>query len=69
MAERINAAIAPLLLSAREAAAALSIGTRKLWELSNRGEIPVVRIGRRVLYDLADLRGFIKRQKEGQQST
>ena len=52
-----------LLLSAREAAAALSIGRRKLWELTNRGEIPCVRIGRAVRYDPRDLLGWIDRQK------
>jgi hypothetical protein len=40
-----------------------------MWELGNRGEhgdptgIPRVRIGKRVLYDVADLRAFIDRQK------
>ena len=36
------------LLKAPEAARLLAIGTRKLWELTNRGEIPHVRIGRAV---------------------
>ncbi len=53
-----------LLLSARDAAKALSIGTRKLWELTNCKAIPCVRIGKRVLYDPADLREFIDSLKE-----
>jgi hypothetical protein len=37
----------PLAVNATPAAQMLSIGVRKLWELSIRGEIPSVRIGRR----------------------
>jgi excisionase family DNA binding protein len=39
-----------LLLTAREAAAALSISARKLWSLTASGEVPHVRIGRAVRY-------------------
>jgi hypothetical protein len=59
----------PLLASEAKAARMLGIGIRKMWELGNRGEhgdptgIPRVRIGKRVLYDVADLRAFIDRQK------
>ena len=52
-----------LLLNARDAARALSISTRKLWELTNCREIPSVRIGRRVLYDPSDLRAWVDKQK------
>ncbi len=52
-----------LLLNVRDTAKALSIGQRKLWELTNRKEIACVRIGKRVLYDPADLRAFIEKQK------
>ena len=53
----------PLLLSAPSAAKAMSIGQRKLWEITNCGDMPCVRIGRRVLYDPADLHAFIEKQK------
>ncbi len=53
-----------LLLNTRDAAKALSIGLRKLWSLTDCGEIPCVRIGRRVLYDPRDLMTFIDGQKE-----
>lgn len=53
----------PLLLDARSAAAALSISPRKLWELTSIGEVPCIRIGRRVLYDPVDLREWIQRRK------
>ena len=54
-----------LLLNARDAAKALSIGQRKLWELTNTKAIFCVRIGRRVLYDPRDLRAYIDERKEG----
>lgn len=54
------------LLSAREAAARLGIGLRLLWQVSVGGELPSVRIGRRRLYDPADLRRFIDQRKRGE---
>lgn len=53
------------LLKAREAAAKLAISPRKLWELSNRGEIPSIRIGRGVRYAPADLDAYIAQQRIG----
>lgn len=50
---------AKLLLNSAEAAAALSICQRKLWELKNRGEIKSVTIGRSVRYRPEDLQEFI----------
>jgi len=59
---------ATLLTKVPEAAKALSISERKLWDLSEpRGPIPVVRIGRAVRYDRRDLRAWIDRQKAGRQ--
>jgi len=52
-----------LLLTPRAAAQALAIGERTLWNLTNRGELPCVRLGRSVRYDPADLRRFIEAQK------
>jgi excisionase family DNA binding protein len=58
-----------LLLKSREAADALGIGERTLWELTARGEIPVIRIpgrgkrARSLRYDVDDLRAWIDRQK------
>ena len=40
-----------LLMDAHDTARALSISERTLWELTNKGEIPCVPIGRRILYD------------------
>ena len=39
-----------LLISVPEAAKTLGISTRTLFDLTKRGEVPCVRIGRRVLY-------------------
>jgi predicted DNA-binding transcriptional regulator AlpA len=58
-------AVAPLLLSAREAARVLSISERTLWGLSSpRGPIPRVRLGGRVLYSPEALRKWIGEQQE-----
>ena len=54
---------APLLLKPREAAMALAVSPRKLWELTNTGELPCVRIGRAVRYDVRDLIAWIDKQK------
>ena len=53
-----------LLLTPREAAEALRISDRKLWGLTASGEIPCVRIGRSVRYDISDLQGWIEERKE-----
>ena len=52
----------PLLLTAREAAAALAISERKLWELTSGGIIRVVRIGRSVRYSRVALEEFVAAQ-------
>lgn len=51
-----------LLLTAREAAASLSISERSLWSLTNQGILRCVRIGRSVRYAVDDLREFIASQ-------
>jgi len=55
-----------LLLSSQEAAAALSICQKTLWSITRpRGDLPCVRIGRRVLYAVDELRRWIDAQKKG----
>lgn len=56
-----------LLMTADQAAAALAISPRKLWDLTQSGEIPSLRIGRSVRYDPDDLRSWIVKRKGGQQ--
>ncbi len=46
-------------LTAPETAEYLRISTRKLWELTNRGAIRAIRIGRCVRYALDDLTRWI----------
>ena len=53
------------LLTSQQAADYLGISSRKLWELSNCGEIPTVRIGRLLRFDPVDLRNSIEHWKEG----
>ena len=52
-----------LLWKAAEAAQALTISRRKLWTMTNAGEIPCVRLGRAVRYDPAALRLWIESQR------
>jgi excisionase family DNA binding protein len=52
-----------LLLSAREAAKALSVSERTLWSMTApRGPIPAVKIGTRVLYSVTALQKWIDAQ-------
>ena len=51
------------LLRPREAAEWLKISERSLWSLTQRGELPAVRTGRSVRYDLADLIAFVEARK------
>lgn len=55
--------VVPRLLTANEAASALSISRRKLWELTANGDICVVRIGRCVRYDPRDLDAVVRELK------
>jgi hypothetical protein len=52
------------LLDAQQAAAALNISERTLWDLeAPRGPIPLVRIGRRKMFDVRDLQAFVDSRK------
>jgi excisionase family DNA binding protein len=61
-----TSASSPLALRPREAAKALGISPRLLWQLTKDGHIPCVRVGsgkrRTVLYPLADLQAWLTRQ-------
>ena len=54
----------PLVLDAREAAERLGISTRTLFSLTKAGELPAVRIKRRIFYTMDDLRSFIAARRE-----
>ena len=61
----IEQAPVKLLLTPRQAAAALQLSERTLWELSRRGEIKRLKINSSVRYDLKDLEEFIEAKKKG----
>lgn len=51
------------LLTTQQAAEMLAVSERTLWELTNRGTLPCVRVGRSVRYDPADLRRWVAANK------
>lgn len=57
-----------LLYTPRQAAEALSICERTLYGLTKSGELPAVRIGRAVRYDLLDLRAYIEQAKKSSET-
>ena len=63
---------APLALRPRDAAVALGISLRLLWQLTHDGIIPCVRVGsgkrRTVLYPMADLQTWLSRQADSAKS-
>jgi len=63
MIKTFNKDISQRLVKVRAAADYLAISERKLWDLSQNGPIPVVKLGRAVRYDLADLDSFIENMK------
>jgi excisionase family DNA binding protein len=54
-----------LLLTMKQAALALQISERSLWELLRRGEIPRIKIGASVRIDIRDLEAWIAGKKCG----
>jgi excisionase family DNA binding protein len=48
-----------ILLSPREAARALSISPRLLWQLTHDGKIVATRLGRSVRYSVASLQALV----------
>jgi excisionase family DNA binding protein len=58
--------VSPLALRPREAAKALGISPRLLWQLTKDGHVPHIRLGagkrRTVLYPLADLEAWLSRR-------
>lgn len=52
--------IPPRLFKPREAAKYLAISERSLHRLKQEGQIPAVKFGQNVRYDIADLNSFIE---------
>lgn len=67
--------VLPLALRPRDAAKALGISARLLWQLTKDGQIPCVRVGsgsrKTVLYPLVELQAWLSREatpvKSGEQ--
>jgi excisionase family DNA binding protein len=62
MNDRKAPAPVPLALRPKDAAKALGIGQRKLWELTKAGDIPHVKVGTATLYPVDELRAWLKRE-------
>jgi excisionase family DNA binding protein len=62
MATTNDLAGSSLALRPREAAKALGVSERSLWEWTHRGDVPHVRIGRTILYPVDGLRAWLNRQ-------
>jgi excisionase family DNA binding protein len=60
----MNSSNETLLLTSVQAAKALTISARTLWQLTQDGKIRCVRINRLVRYDLQDLLAYIEQQKK-----
>ena len=52
----------PLALRPRDAAKALGVSARLLWQLTHDKKIPCLKVGRVVLYPMADLQDWLSRQ-------
>jgi len=65
--EKVSTALKPhtpcLALRCREAAQALGISERLLWEWTNRGSIPHVRLGKAILYPVDALRDWLRQSQ------
>lgn len=64
----------PLLLTARQAAEAMGISERTMWEITKGGQIPCLRIpgrgkARSIRYAVPDLEAWIERTKAAQTAT
>ena len=56
--------LAPLLVDEREARRLLGgLSPKTMFNLRRRGDLTAVKIGSRVMYDVADLRRFIEHRK------
>jgi len=60
-----DSALPTLALRPKDAAKALGIGERLLWSLTNRGLVPHVKLGRRVLYPIRELEDWLAANAKG----
>jgi excisionase family DNA binding protein len=57
--------IQPLVWKPEEAAQALTVSVPTLWRLVKRQGLPVIRMGRVVRFDPADVQAWLAKQKTG----
>jgi len=55
----------PMAVSVKIAALLLGVSERSVWKLVERGELPVRKIGRRVVFPTAAINSFLNRREEG----
>lgn len=67
METKPNTPPTPLLIGMNEAARLLSLSPRTVWSMANSGELPTVRVRRRVLFNVEALRAWIDAQTQGGQ--
>jgi predicted DNA-binding transcriptional regulator AlpA len=61
--------IAPLTVGLKDAARLLGISERSLWGMANRGEVPCVRLGGRLVFRVGSLdEWLVEREKAGNRS-
>jgi len=61
-----NTPTTPILaLDERDAAKALGVSPRTMWQLARDGHIPFVRIGARKLYRLSTLEAYLAEKEKG----
>jgi|LauGreDrversion4_2_1035121.scaffolds.fasta_scaffold557241_2 excisionase family DNA binding protein len=53
------------LLTTNETARYLSVSPRTVWAITARGELPRIKLGRTVRYDVEDIEVYLKRSKIG----
>ena len=58
-------AVPTLALRPKDAAKAIGIGERKLWEMTNCGTIPHVRFGKAIVYPVAVLERWLAEKAKG----
>jgi excisionase family DNA binding protein len=63
--ENTEAQVRPLLVGERTAARLLAISGGHLKNMTKAGQVPCVRLGRRVLFSVKALESWIERQQSG----
>ena len=60
--------VEPIAVGAEAAARLIAVSERKLWQMTNAREVPYVRLGGRLVYDVAALRRWLTSQLQGGES-